>query len=73
MKVHIQRDHLLNQRAAIQGEIQWMRVHLSSPKFTGELENCISTADVDAFCLRLRDLTNANPGDSCLGDVEEGQ
>ena len=56
MKVHEQRDQLLIERAAVLGEIQWMREHLASRKFQGQLEDVINVRDVDAFCLRLREL-----------------
>lgn len=56
MKLHEQRDQLLNERAAVQGEIQWMREHLASSKFQGELNDYINVRDVDAFCLRIRKL-----------------
>lgn len=41
-------------------EIQWMREHLASPKFQGELEDVINVRDVDAFCIRLRSILYAD-------------
>ena len=56
MKLHEQRDQLkANINSALE-EIQWMREHLASPKFQGELEDNINVRDVDAFALRLRSL-----------------
>ena len=56
MKLHEQRDHQAANIAAALEEIQWMREHLASPKFQGELEDNINVRDVDAFALRLRQL-----------------
>lgn len=51
-----QRDKMREQIHNIHYEIQWMRTHLQSDKFTqGDLEDYINVRDVDAFCLRLRE------------------
>jgi len=61
MKVHEQRDLYARQMADAEGELQWMREHLASSKFHGELEDSINVRDVDAFILRVRAaLTNEN-------------
>ena len=60
MKVHEQRDLLKSNIENALEELQWMREHLASPKFHGELEDNINVRDVDAFALRVRALLNSD-------------
>ena len=59
MRIHEQRDIQAGQIASALEELQWMREHLASAKFQGELEDNINVRDVDAFVLRLRDMLNS--------------
>ena len=54
-----QRDVQQKQISNALEELQWMREHLASAKFQGELEDNINVRDVDAFVLRLRDMLNS--------------